>query len=251
MKPESKDKTDLYNSSVLERFSKFLDSHIFATRLVIIGIFGGGIVIIGRSIRIGTRFSKVDHVPKEFISRHIYLRGLIKGVDINDSTLYISHIPITRFIWFQTKNNDLLPVSLFGTVPTQSGVDWLKSNCIGREVWFQLMARKQQSHIDCVVTLKKNWLRNMCINTYLIENGLAKAGHVIDDAILDSTSLHYLNIFKKAEIIASRKQRGIWKYHHNTLQANEVGIISLVKKFVSHFISRGKAAVLSYFKHKK
>lgn len=96
----------------------------------------------------------------------------------------------------------------------------------------------------------QNWLRNMCINTYLIENGLAKAGHVIDDAILDSTSLHYLKIFQKAEIIACRKQRGIWKYH-KTLQANEVGIISIVKKFVGHFISRGKAAILSYFKHKK
>lgn len=92
---------------------------------------------------------------------------------------------------------------------------------------------------------------NICINKFLIENGLAKAGHVIDDAILDSTSLHYLKIFKKAEIIAYKKQRGIWKYHHNTLQTNEVGIISIVKKFASQIISRGKTAILSYFKHKQ
>lgn len=91
-----------------------------------------------------------------------YEATLSKPIERNESQIYMRitskkrQIAGWRLIRSVSVVSGLLPVSLYGVAAVQaSGVDWLKSNCINREVWFQLFSTNEKNQLDCVIKLKR------------------------------------------------------------------------------------------------
>ena len=57
-----------------------------------------GIVVIFRSIRMATKFTKAKQIPRSFIRKNVQLNGRVDSINL-DGTFKVEHLPIIPLPW--------------------------------------------------------------------------------------------------------------------------------------------------------
>ncbi|XP_055502257.1 protein C3orf33 homolog [Leucoraja erinacea] len=192
---------------------QFVDGHLQAVRTITTGLVVIGIVMLGRSIRLMTKFTSVLEIPNNFIDKSIKLRGRIHQVTENG--LEIEHIPIylpfISSLQRKWQSDGLLMIRLAGLQMTDEGRTWLTEQVKSPHViWFQLL-RRDNSFVDCMVKLNKGSIFSVSLNEEILKKGLGRAVKI--EGLHSNPKLYWRLQTKllKAELKAQKTGKGIWK----------------------------------------
>ncbi|XP_053161586.1 protein C3orf33 homolog isoform X2 [Hemicordylus capensis] len=177
------------------------------------GMAIAGLILLGKSIKLTTKFSHALDIPVEFIEKNVKLRGRLHR--ITERGLEIEHVPIILPIISSLQkrwhSDGLLLIRLAGVELTPDGTIWLKEKMQPSQMmWFQLLGRKE-SALDCLVVINKGRFSSVCLNEEILRQGLGKTVRVEG---LAHESHIYWKLHKRllqAELKAVKKNKGIWK----------------------------------------
>ncbi|CAD5122579.1 DgyrCDS10992 [Dimorphilus gyrociliatus] len=172
-----------------------------------------GLILIGRSGRLLTKFKSANQIPERFITRHVKLQGFVRSID-EVGNLKIEH---QRLIHLPYLNNHTksLNVSLAGVILKEGGVNYLKSNFMSEKVWFRLMNRIDSNSLDCIILHKPSfWKLIVNVNEEVVKRGLGLPKKVNEN---DAIWARFMKRLNRAEGIAIKKRVGVWKIEELTL----------------------------------
>ncbi|XP_028818316.1 protein C3orf33 homolog isoform X2 [Denticeps clupeoides] len=145
-RPPQDGRTDKMNSSnFIAAVSQFADDNLTIVRSISAGLAVAGIIILGRSIRLLTKFKSASEIPAQFVEKNVNLRGKVCGV--TDKGLEVEHVPIrvpvlSSMLAKTGHPHAPLEVRLAGVDLTPEGRDWLGKQLTPAEtVWLQLIRR--------------------------------------------------------------------------------------------------------------
>ncbi|XP_061861507.1 protein C3orf33 homolog [Colius striatus] len=197
----------------LSRLSEWADAHLGLLRGLSAGMAVAGVLVLARSLRVTTKFTRALDIPKEFVEKNVKLRGKLHH--ITEEGLEVEHIPISvPFLTsFQRKwqSKGLLRVRLAGVELAPSGMAWLQRELKPNQmIWFQLLGREDMA-LECLVLVNKGRFLSVCINEEILRQGLGRTVHIEG---LHHESHLYWKLHKRllrAEFKALKKRKGIWK----------------------------------------
>ncbi|XP_055267224.1 protein C3orf33 homolog isoform X2 [Moschus berezovskii] len=170
-----------------------------------------GVMLLLRSVRLTSKFTRSSDIPVEFIRKNVKLRGRLRR--ITENGLEIEHIPITLPVissWRKEPRGVLL-IKLAGVELTEIGKVWLQKELKSSQVlWFQLLG-KENSALFCYLLVNKGRFFSVSLNEEILRRGLGKTVLVKG---LSHDSKIYWRIHRnllKAELTALKKGEGIWK----------------------------------------
>ncbi|XP_012679452.1 protein C3orf33 homolog [Clupea harengus] len=233
------------NNNLIAIVSKFADDHLALLRNVSTGLAIVGIVILGRSVKLITKFNAASEIPSRFIERNVSLRGRV--CNISDKGLEVEHIPIyvpaLSPLLVKCQTSTPLQVRLAGVELTPEGWDWLRRQLKPAEtVWLKLI-RQEGETLDCFVSTGRGSFLSTCLNEEILRQGLARSTPILG---LGHHSRVYWRLHKrllKAELHAERKGQGLWResslWERVSIAFRENIVVKSMKRFLS-FTSRTK-----------
>ncbi|XP_071422828.1 protein C3orf33 homolog [Pithys albifrons albifrons] len=197
----------------LARLSEWADTHLGLLRGLSAGAAVAALLLLGRSLRVTTKFTSALDIPVEFVEKNVKLRGKLHRV--TEKGLEVEHIPISIpfFTAIQRKwqSEGLLLVRLAGVEVAPSGTAWLQRELSPHQpLWFQLLGR-EGSALECLVLVNKGRFLSTCLNEELLSQGLGRAARIEG---LPHHSHLYWKLHRRllrAELKAVKKNKGIWK----------------------------------------
>ncbi|XP_076138089.1 protein C3orf33 homolog [Alosa pseudoharengus] len=227
------------NLNIIAIVSKVADDNLTIVRSVSTGLAIVGIVILGRSIKLLTKFNAASEIPSRFIERNVGLRGRV--CSITDKGLEVEHIPIyvpvLSPLLMKYQVGAPLQVCLAGVELTPEGWDWLRRQLRPAEtVWLKLI-RKEGDSLDCFVSRGRGFLLGTSLNEQILQQGLARSTPILG---LDHHSRVYWRLHKrllKAELKAERKGRGLWREDDLRERVSAVVRENIVVKGVKRLLS--------------
>ncbi|XP_041918831.1 protein C3orf33 homolog [Alosa sapidissima] len=227
------------NLNIIAIVSKVADDNLTIVRSVSTGLAIVGIVILGRSIKLLTKFNAASEIPSRFIKRNVGLRGRV--CSITDKGLEVEHIPIyvpvLSPLLMKYQAGAPLQVRLAGVELTPEGWDWLRRQLRPAEtVWLKLI-RKEGDSLDCFVSRGQGFLLGTSLNEQVLQQGLARSTPILG---LDHHSQVYWRLHKrllKAELKAERKGRGLWREDDLRERVSAVVRENIVVKGVKRLLS--------------
>ncbi|XP_028818315.1 protein C3orf33 homolog isoform X1 [Denticeps clupeoides] len=214
-RPPQDGRTDKMNSSnFIAAVSQFADDNLTIVRSISAGLAVAGIIILGRSIRLLTKFKSASEIPAQFVEKNVNLRGKVCGV--TDKGLEVEHVPIrvpvlSSMLAKTGHPHAPLEVRLAGVDLTPEGRDWLGKQLTPAEtVWLQLIRRDGET-LDCLVLQNRGSMFRKCLNEEVLRLGLARTVPILG---LDHHSRVFWRLHRrllKAELHAERKGKGLWK----------------------------------------
>ncbi|NXX75602.1 CC033 protein, partial [Urocolius indicus] len=223
----------------LSRISDWADAHLSLLRSLSAGMAVAGVLVLARSLRVTTKFTRALDIPKEFVEKNVKLRGKLRH--ITEEGLEVEHIPISIpfLASFQRKwqSKGLLRVRLAGVELAPSGVAWLQQELKPNQIiWFQLLGREDVA-LECLVLVNKGRFLSMCLNEEILSQGL---GRTVRIEGLHHESHLYWKLHKRllrAEFKALKKRKGIWKAesYSESIQdrMSNNKLVQTLKRFVS------------------
>ncbi|ROJ29152.1 Protein C3orf33 [Anabarilius grahami] len=145
------------SKNVIAQISQFADDNLTIVRNISTCVGLAGLLIMGRSIRLMTKFSSATDIPARFIERNVSIRGRLRN--ITEKGLEVEHIPIyvPLFSRLFTKRQSmtLLDVRLAGVEMTSEGHHWIIQQLKPSEtVWLRLIARHNET-LHCLVSVNR------------------------------------------------------------------------------------------------
>lgn len=195
--------------NLFARGVNFIDEHIREVQYGIYGLAFIGSVIVIRSLRVFGRFRRAHDIPSSFISKNVTLRGIVRRVNPENGALMVEHIPVIQ-IRKDVRPDELLPVALTGVRVGSLGYQWLDIAVRNQSVGFTLLAVNPRKEVECTVTPSEGLLKNRCLNTEIVQLGLAqvasKAKYLQNNKIYSSLYTRLLHLENKA----LRERNGVW-----------------------------------------
>ena len=148
----------------------FLDRHINIVRYSSFVVAGIGVVVLGRSIRVASKFYTVKDIPSWMIAKHVRLQGTVKRVD-QGGILHVDHIPIVALPKLKPDDSKL-GVKIAGINVNNDGQLWLTTHLTGKNIWFRMLSVDSTDSLQSIVQLKKGWQRYANVNEHMIREGL-------------------------------------------------------------------------------
>lgn len=231
----------------------FLDSHVRYLQYIPYTVMCVGLYVMGKRLRVTSKFTSVAEVPDDFVSKRIRLRGKVVNIEKN-CDMMIDHLPILHRPWSKSehKQNGLV-IKLLGVHYNFKDNTHLVgehlNNLSGQEIWFQLWQKSvcddNVPYLSCVIT-KKSWPLNRCINAEVLRAGWAQRSvdEQLDRASDWSTKLLRRKL-NRAEAYAKRKKLGIWKSPSalELMQSNLTNKKDTALKTGMGIIDKGKSLV--------
>ncbi|NXY85920.1 CC033 protein, partial [Alcedo cyanopectus] len=200
-------------AEALSRLSEWADAHLGLLRSLSTGMAVAGVLVLARSVRLTTQFTSALDIPVEFVKKNVKLRG--KFQQVTERGLEVEHIPISIpfTAWIQRKwqSRGVLLVRLAGVELAPSGLAWLQQELKPQQVvWFQLLGREDMV-LECLVLVSKGGFLSRCLNEEILRQGLGRAARI--EGLHHQAPLYWKlhRRLLRAELEASRKQRGIWR----------------------------------------
>ncbi|XP_061227618.1 protein C3orf33 homolog isoform X1 [Neopsephotus bourkii] len=200
-------------AEALARLSEWADAHLGLLRSLSTGMAVAGVLVLARSVRMTTKFSRALDIPVEFVEKNVKLRGKLHH--ITEKGLEVEHIPISipfiTAIQRKWQSKGLLLVRLAGVELSPSGIAWLQQELTPQQmIWFQLLGREDLA-LECLVLVNKGRFLSMCLNEEILRQGLGRTAHIKG---LNHDSRLYWKLHKRllrAELKALKKNKGIWQ----------------------------------------
>lgn len=202
------------DNNILHTLTDLLDRYPRILQVFVTSSAVAGVLVIGRSVRLVTKFHRADTIPKEFIRKGVKLRGKVHGV--KNGTILVEHLPILPIPrWslrdsFQKEKNGFLRLFPAGVIMQHEGSKFLQKTLSDHpNVWFQLLSVDTAGQIEAIVMIRKNLFQSRNINLEILRLGLGRT-----QSLHASPSKVTKNITRdsmKAELYAEKKRKGIWK----------------------------------------
>ncbi|KAL2095661.1 hypothetical protein ACEWY4_007809 [Coilia grayii] len=211
--PARLDEVDDKAKNIITVVSKLADDNLTLLRSVSTGLAIVGIVILGRSVKLITKFNAASEIPARFIERNVSLRGRVfrftdEGLEVEHIPI---HIPVLSPLLVKCQTGAPLHVRLAGVELTAEGREWLRRQLKPAEtVWLKLI-RQEGDTLDCLVSRGRGSLFSTYLNEEVLRQGLARSAPILG---LDHHSREYWRLHRrllKAELHAERKGRGLWR----------------------------------------
>ncbi|XP_074087136.1 LOW QUALITY PROTEIN: protein C3orf33 homolog [Macrotis lagotis] len=170
-----------------------------------------GLMVLGRSIKLTTKFVSPSNIPLDFIRKNVKLRGRLHRV--TERGLELEHIPITIPLISRWKSQpyEVLLIKIARVELTDAGPVCLRNELRPyRTLWFQLLARENLSLL-CYLLMNRGMYFTVSLNEEILRRGLGRTVLIKE---LDHNSKAYWTIHKnllRAELEAVRTGAGIWK----------------------------------------
>ncbi|XP_064642984.1 protein C3orf33-like [Lineus longissimus] len=216
----------------------FLDQHLQEFRYVTFGLAAAGVILTARSIHMFKQFQHAKEIPAHFFAKNVRLQGIVKNIS-RDGTLSVEHIPVVTIRWIRFFNREKrldLPVKVSGVSLTPGGLPWLHKNLMGGHIWFRLL-QEDQHFVHCIVTKRKNLIRNICVNEELVKKGLGTV-QLPNSQNKNSLTEKFSKRLLEAEKYAKRKGLGKWERPPVMERAKDK-----VKEYKTGAINRFKGAM--------
>jgi len=201
-------------------------SSLIRGAIIVTGVAGA--VILGRSLRIFSKFEHARQIPDEFFRKHMQLRGKVAYLT-GDGRLRVIHTPIFRspLSWIIRRKEPTvgdidfdggkLSLTVAGVDLTEPGKTWLRQQLLWRPIWFTLIRRLNEDDIQVeILTKKGRFSRKYSINRELVRRGLACIP-TMDDQTHDfsvKTNAEYSRLINElviSEKYADRRGVGMWR----------------------------------------
>ncbi|KAM6414193.1 protein C3orf33 homolog [Rhynochetos jubatus] len=232
-------------AEALARLSEWADAHLSLLRNLSTGMAVAGVLVLARSVRMTTKFASAFDIPVKFIEKNVKLRGRLHHV--TEKGLEVEHIPISipflASLQRKWQSKGLLLVRLAGVELAPSGMAWLQQELKPKQtLWFQLLGREDLA-LECLVLVNKGRFLSTCLNEEILRQGLGRTARIEG---LHHESRLYWKLHRRllrAELKASRKNKGIWKEEsyseriRDRISNNRV--VQTLKQFVSWLRSSG------------
>ncbi|NXD67324.1 CC033 protein, partial [Eolophus roseicapillus] len=200
-------------AEALARLSEWADEHLGLLRSLSTGMAVAGVLVLARSVRMTTKFSRALDIPVEFVEKNVKLRGKLHR--ITEKGLEVEHIPISipfiTAIQRKWQSKGLLLVRLAGVELAPSGMAWLQQELKPQQmIWFQLLGREDLA-LECLVLVNKGRFLSMCLNEEILRQGLGRTARI--KGLHHDSSLYWKlhKRFLRAELKALKKNKGIWQ----------------------------------------
>ncbi|XP_066912156.1 protein C3orf33 homolog isoform X4 [Clytia hemisphaerica] len=166
-----------------------------------------GIILITRRYHLMKRYRHVSEIPKEFITKKVFLRGKLERIEVC-GTLLIQHSPILSFGF--SKGSPSLRFSLAG-VELQNGWYEHLQELQHKNILFQIL-QKNDKELKGVLFYKRGWLsKEMNVNEDLVGRGLAITRCNIPSPLNVFLYQELMERLLKVELQADKKGIGIWR----------------------------------------
>ncbi|KAI2798592.1 hypothetical protein BLOT_010568 [Blomia tropicalis] len=200
----------------LDKFSHYVDQNILVIRYLPYAVGCLGIVVIFRSIRMATKFTKAKQIPRSFIRKHVQLNGRVDSINL-DGTFKVEHLPIIPLPWHRLYRDSLLNVRLAFVSPSISGTYWMRLNMTNKPVKFQLIYRMNDTNQLLAIVRPYGYKlpKSMgTLNETLVRNGLASLNQ--SDNVLVSTKKQsrLLASLESCQTKAMKDGSGMWSINH-------------------------------------
>ncbi|KAG7453765.1 hypothetical protein JOB18_006278 [Solea senegalensis] len=203
--------------NVVSVVSQFVDDNLTVVRNISTGLVIAGVVLIGRSIKLTTKFKSASEIPARFIERNVSLRGKVHSVT-EEGGVKVEHVPIHVPVLSPllskthqgASSSSLLLVRLAGVDVTTEGRTWLQQNLVpAHTVWLKLISCEDDV-LHCLLSQSRGWMWSRCVNEQLLRLGLARTAPV---SLLPDSRFYWRlhRRLHRAEVSAERKGRGLWK----------------------------------------
>ncbi|NXS99753.1 CC033 protein, partial [Jacana jacana] len=177
------------------------------------GMAVAGVLVLARSVRMTTKFTRASDIPVGFVEKNVKLRGRLHH--ITEKGLEVEHIPISvpfvTSIQRKWQSKGLLLVRLAGVELAPSGMAWLQQELKPKQIiWFQLLGREDLA-LECLVLVNKGRFLSVCLNEEILRQGLGRTAPIEG---LHHDSRLYWKLHKRllqAELKALKKSKGIWR----------------------------------------
>ncbi|KAM9378828.1 protein C3orf33 homolog [Phaethornis superciliosus] len=226
-------------AGAVSRLSEWVDEHLSLLRSLSAGMAVAGLLVLARSVRMTTKFTRALDIPVEFVEKNVKLRGRLHHV--TEKGLEVEHIPISipflTSIQRKWQSKGLLLVQLAGVELAPSGLAWLQQELKPNQMmWFQLLGRDELA-LECLVLIKKGLFFSVCLNEEILRQGFGRAARIEG---LHHHSQLYWKLHKRmlqAEFKALKKNKGIWKEaNYSERVRDRIGnnrFVQTLKQFVS------------------
>ncbi|CAN9510952.1 unnamed protein product [Ophioblennius macclurei] len=203
-------------SNLVSVVSRLADENLTLVRNISTGLAVAGVIVIGRSIRLITKFRAASEIPARFIERNVSLRGKVHS--ITEEGLQVEHVPIHLPVLstLLSKRADVaespLAVRLAGVELTPEGRTWLQKNLApSQTVWLKLISREDERLHCLVYENRQGALWSCCVNEEVLRQGLARTAPL--SGVLPGSPLHWRlhKRLHKAEAKAEKKGQGLWR----------------------------------------
>ncbi|KAM3616060.1 uncharacterized protein V6R79_011565 [Siganus canaliculatus] len=212
---QQRDQGNQRSHNIVSSISQWADDNLTLVRNISTGLALAGVIVIGRSIRLLTRFQNVSEIPARFIERNVSLRGKVhsitdRGVEVEHVPIYV---PVLSPLMSEHKGagTSSMLVNLAGVELTPEGREWLQKNLPpAKTVWLKLISRESDT-LHCLVSQSKGSVWSYCVNEEVLRLGLARTAPMV--GVLPDSRL-YWRLHKRlhrAEVRAEKKGRGLWR----------------------------------------
>ncbi|XP_055970369.1 protein C3orf33 homolog [Sorex fumeus] len=197
--------------NAVARLSQWADDHLRLVRAAgaVLGL--AGLLLLGRSLRLTSRFTRASDIPVEFLRKQVKLRGRVRRVTADG--LEIEHIPVILPLlarWRRGEPAGTLQVRLAGVELTAAGHEWLQQELLpAQALWFQPLGT-QGPALLCFLLVRKGRFFSVNLNEEVLRCGLGKAVPVDGLSHEDAAYWSVHRRLLRAELAAVRAGVGLW-----------------------------------------
>nr|XP_011418410.2 protein C3orf33 homolog [Crassostrea gigas] len=205
--PSSEDNSP---SSLFSKITEVLDSNVRLTRNVLYGIGLVGFLVAVKNSGLTHIIASSSDIPASFITRKVRVRCFVEAIGTR-GIVHVQHRPFLNIIptkW-RPKSHVQLELALVDLSPL--GGKWLQDTIDQKIIWFQPLLITEsivQAHI-----FHRKYIRLHSINAILIGQGICKVKDLTPEQLssLSAPEDELLRMLLQHQMIASQKERGMWK----------------------------------------